>query len=460
MKILTKKHIARCTFFAIILLLGVFCYYKFFLNAKREVTVKKNVLSSSALSEETIYGPSYNPTLTFESMPISKVSNITFNILSHKNIRNIPVILKAQRYYIPLNYIAKVLHYTVFDKGELVSVIDKNNELLLTYDTYTSDTSTGDLRGKLITYNNEKYISISDIEQLFNLTAIFNFDERNITLVNSEVDNTSNYKSTDEDSEVALFRFEDFTNGEGYMKAENQVRVKCMGDYLYSSGIKFHIAWIPRFVAPTDGIDNDLLKANNISNVGFVNLLDYLINKGAEVGLHGYTHQSGNDRSAVGSDFTSEINNTEEEAATLIENSINTASALNIPVHFFESTHYSDTPLQQEVIKKYFKYAYEPYDYKNNNNIYKTDDNFFVPTPLGFVENEDPTPIIDKLNSHEPGILKSFFYHASIEMSYVDYSIDNDTLYSNFSADSPLVKLISAINDNGYTTVHVDELTD
>lgn len=460
MKILTKKHMIFSTFFVVILLLGIIGYNFFLENYNKKVTVKNNVLSSSISSKESIYGESYNPTLTFDEMPISEVSNITFNILGHKNINNIPVIEKAQRYYIPLNYIAKSLHYNVLDKGDLVSIIGKNNEILLTYDTYSTDTSSGDLRGKLLTYNNERYISISDIEQIFNLVAIFDFNERTITLVNSELSNAPTEKNLNEDSEVALFRFEDFTAGEGYMKPENQVKVKCMGDYIAQSGNKFHVGWIPRFVAPTDGIDNDLLKINTMANVGFVNLLDYLINRGAEVGLHGYTHQSGDDRSAVGSDFTSEINNSEEEASALIEKSINTASALNIPVHFFESTHYSDTPLQQEVIKKYFKYAYEPYDYKNNNNIYKSGDNFFVPTPIGFVQNEDPTPIIDILNSDNPEILKSFFYHASIEMSYVNYSIDNDTLYAKFDDKSPLVRLMSAINDNGYTTVHVDELTD
>lgn len=460
MKKFIKKILLSCTLLALIISAGTFLYYTKYKNSEKQVTVKNNVLTSSKAAEENIYGPNYNPAISFESMPISEVSNIKFNILSHKDITDIPVILKAQRYYIPLNYISKVLHYRLFDKGELTSLINKNNDILLTYNNYTSDDSSGSLRGNLITYNNEKYISISDIEQIFNLTAVFNFKERSITLLNCETEKNTVVKNIDEDSEVALFRFEDFTAGDGYMKDENMTKVKCMADYLNHSGIKFHVAWIPRFVAPSDNVDNDLLKENNMANAAFVNLLDYMINKGAEIGLHGYTHQNGDERSAVGSDFTKDVNNTEEEASALIEKSINTASALNIPVHFFESTHYSDTPLQQEVIKKYFKYAYEPYDYINNNNIYKSDDTFFVPTPLGFVQDEDPSPIVSALASHKAGVIKSFFYHASIEMSYISYSIDNDTLYSEFDADSPLNALVSAINDNGYTTVHVDELTD
>lgn len=459
MRILTKKFMLSFIFIVITILLCIFLYLNLDKNTDEEITIKNNVLSSSSLCEENIYGPSYNPTITFESMPISEVTNVTFNILSHKNLTDVPVILKAQRYYIPLSYISKVLHYRLFDKGELTSLVSKGNDILLTYNTFTSNNSSGNLRGNLISYNDQKYISISDIEQIFNLTAIFNYDNKSITFVNTE-DSKIDLKDVDENSEVALFRFEDFAAGDGYLKADNVVKVKCMADYLHSSGIKFHVGWIPRFVAPIDNIDNDLLKENNIANVSFVNLLDYLINKGAEVGLHGYTHQNGDERSAVGYDFSKDVNNTEEEAASVIEKGINTASALNIPVHFFESTHYSDTPLQQEVIKKYFKYAYEPYDYKNNNHIYKTDDNFFVPTPLGYVQDEDPSPIVDALNSHKSGVLKSFFYHASIEMDHVSYTIDNDTLYADFDSDSPLTKLVEALNDNNYATVYVDELKD
>ncbi len=455
---LTKKIILSTILFICILLIGIISY-NHFSSKEKLVTVKNNILSSK-LSDKTIYGPNYNPSINFDSTPISKVSNITFNILSHKNISDIPVILKSQRYYIPLKYIAKSLHYGLLDKGDLTSLVNKNNDIILTYNTFTSDSFSGILRGNLLTYENEKYICISDIEQIFNLTALYDFTSKIITLVNCDIERKITNQEADENSEIALFRLEDFTAGDSYLNAENMTKVKCMFDYLYFSNIKFHIAWISHFKAPTDNIDNDLLKQNNMANAAFVNLLDYAISKGGRIGLHGYTHQNGDGRSAVSMDLTKDCNNSEEEASKLIENAINTASALNIPVHFFESAHYTDTPLQQEVIKKYFKYAYEPYDYKNNNHIYRSDDTLFVPTPLGFVENEDTSPIVNALNSHKKNVLKSFFYHPSIEMEHVTYTIDNDTLYANFDSTSPLIDMVHALNENNYTTAYVDELTD
>ena len=45
-------------------------------------------------------------------------------------------------------------------------------------------------------------------------------------------------------------------------------------------------------------------------------------------------------------------------------------------------------------------------------------------------------------------------------MDHVSYTIDNDTLYADFDSDSPLTKLVEALNDNNYATVYVDELKD
>ena len=44
-------------------------------------------------------------------------------------------------------------------------------------------------------------------------------------------------------------------------------------------------------------------------------------------------------------------------------------------------------------------------------------------------------------------------------MEHVSYTIDNDTLYSNFDSTSPLVDMVHALNENKYTTVYVDSLT-
>ncbi len=256
-----------------------------------------------------------------------------------------------------------------------------------------------------------------------------------------------------------MFRFEDFTCGDTNFSDKNQAKVKCMANLLYSEGVKFHVGWIPRFKAPTDNIDNDMLTNNSMYNVGFINLLDYLINKGAEIGLHGYTHQSGNDRSAVGEELSKDVNNSIEDTKKVIENGIDVASALNIPISFYESPHYRDTKLQKEVIEEYFQYIYEPYDnstsYLHNNKK----NNLYVPTPLGYVSDpNDLSPIINGLKKNDPKVLNSFFYHPSIELDYVDFKIDKDKLDVTYDTNSPLQQIVNALKENNYNTIHISEL--
>ncbi|MDZ4957343.1 DUF2334 domain-containing protein, partial [Clostridium perfringens] len=117
--------------------------------------------------------------------------------------------------------------------------------------------------------------------------------------------------------------------------------------------IKYHIAWIPRFVAPSDNIDNDLLKNDSFENVAFINLLDYLINKGAQIGLHGYTHQFDDSKSAVGTELSHKIQNNEKDTRRVIESSIDTANALNIPYSFFESPHYKASGKQKLITNNF-----------------------------------------------------------------------------------------------------------
>ncbi|WP_243129568.1 DUF2334 domain-containing protein [Clostridium sp. HBUAS56017] len=431
----------------------VLSYYDFFSD---EVTIRNNVLSSYLLPDDD-FKSVYKAQLYFDYMPVSEVSNVTFNILSDHNIKNVPVLLKAQRYYIPVSYISKKLGYTDLNTDQLCSLQNNSTKILISSNSFTKNNITGSLRGNLLYKDNEPYISISDIEEIFNLFAVFNFQTNSISLLSSDVKAPKEIPLQD-NQDIALFRFEDFACGDSNLVDKNQTKVKIMASYLYSQGIKFHIGWIPRFKAPVDNIDNDLLENNNITNVGFINILDYLLNKGCEIGLHGYTHQHGDERSAVGEEMSKTVNSDEKSTRQVIEKGIDTASALNIPISFYESPHYRDTPFQQKIIGEYFRYVYEPYD-NSKKNIYKTKSgNLFVPTPLGFVENGSSASITNGLASNDPEVLKSFFYHPSIEVDYIDFNTNNDKLNYTLKDDSPMKTIVKSIKDNNCATIHVDEL--
>lgn len=435
----------------------IFSYFNFF--TKNPTIINKTVYSS--LLPKDNFKSIYTPKIKFSDMSTTEINNIKLNISNKTNITNVPMILKAQRYYVPLNFISKELNYTLDYSNDLFLLLNSSNNISLTENSYTKNAKKGCLRGNLINYNNTHYISISDIEELFDLIAIFDFQNKNISLISNYV-NTPDNSSILYTNKIALIRFEDFGCGYSNLVDKNQTKVKLMSNLLYSNGIKFHVAWMPRFIVPTANFDNDLLINDTMTNAGFINLLDYMINKGGEIGLHGYTHQSGNDPSGVGDELSENVNSAESETRMVIEKGVDTANALNIPISFYESPHYRDTPEQKKIISEYYQFIFEPYD-NSKKNIYSSNDyNLFVPTPLGYISNpvQDTNDLINKLNQNNPDTLSSFFYHPSIEINYVDFNIDDNKLNVYYNKNSPLQRIVKALKDDEYTTLHIDDLID
>ncbi|EKQ52862.1 MULTISPECIES: DUF2334 domain-containing protein [unclassified Clostridium] len=452
-----KKNLLIIFILPILLSIFIFShplfYYKFF---DKDITVINNVVYASSLPDDN-FKSSYTPKISFEDRPITKVSGVSLNILDESNITNVPMLLKSQRYYLPLDFICSKLNYKLDILDNKISISNSDNTISLTKNSYTKNSKTGSLRGNLVNIENSNYISISDIEEIFDLIAVFNFKIKNISLLNDNIKAPKDSPVLYNDK-VALIRLEDFGSGGNYAVDQNQTKVKLMANLLYSQDMKFHVSWIPRFKSPTDNIDNDLLTNNSIANVGFVNLLDYLINKGAEIGLHGYTHQHGDEKSGPGNELTKDVNNTESDVRAIVENGIDTASALNIPISYFESPHYGETELQKSVIEQYFQFIYEPFN-STTNNIYNLDDyHLFVPTPLGYVHNSDPTSIIDGLNDEDPDKLHSFYYHPYVELQYINFNTSNNKLNIIYDENSPLQKIVKTLKSDQYTTIHIDEL--
>ena len=455
-----KKKLFICLTLSVLLSIFIFCDPLFYFNIfNKNLTVINNTVYASSLPDNT-FKSEYTPKIKFEDNPITKVNGVRLNILNETNITNVPMLLKAQRYYIPLSFICSKLNYTLDNSSDSILLSNNDNKISLTEYSYNKNSRAGSLRGNLINSDGTYYISISDIEELFNLIAVFDFKNNNISLLSSDVKAPEDSSVLYSDK-VALIRLEDFGCGDYYSIDKNQTKIKFMANLLYSQGMKFHVSWIPRFKSPADNIDNDLLTNDNITNVGFVNLLDYLINKDGEIGLHGYTHQHGNEKSGTGEEMAKDVNNTEPETRAIIEKGIDTASALNISISYYESPHYLDTELQKKVISDYFQFIYEPFNGTENTNIYKSDDfHLFVPTPLGYIHDSDPTSIINGLNDDNPDTLHSFYYHPFVELKYIDFNTNNNKLNITYDGNSPLQKIVKTLKSDDYTTVHIDELID
>ncbi|MGG7079568.1 DUF2334 domain-containing protein [Clostridium sardiniense] len=420
-------------------------------------SIIKNGETESKLTHKD-YNGIYPQSDTLDNIKLSKVNDVKISILGKEVPKDIQVLLRSQRYYLPLDYVTKIFGYTSTKENPL-NFEKKDSKIIFSEKEAIINGKKYDLRGWLPKYENQYYISISDIEYIFSLTAVFDFKDNSVKLLKSNYNRATNGIAPLKDGKAALIRLEDFSAGGALYTDINQTKLKAMGDYLYSNGIRFHVAWVPRYKEPDINFDNDLLTNQCINNVGFVNLLDYMINSGAEIGLHGYTHQAGDSTSLSGIELSSKFNPTEQETKTVIESALKNANELNIPVYFFESPHYQATRKQKDVIQEYFKYLYEPYSVLYYTALKETDKgNVYIPTPLSYVQNHDTKPMIKNIENPRPDMLASLFYHPTLELDYITVSDANNTFTEKFADNSLIKSIVNALNKNGYSTINVTDI--
>ena len=369
------------------------------------------------------------------------------------------------RYYIPLKDVItgmggkyssqnNIVH---IDFSGLVIEIDVSNNI------YTKDSNQCSFYKQLISDKEENYISLFDLTKMLGLISDWDINGKIISLFTD----ARPIKPVEQPSTggTAVVRLEDVFCGSGeYAVPDQLVDLRVIADYLYSKSIPFAVAWIPRYKNPPEDLDNDLANEYSLFNIDFVYTLDYFIDRGGTIGLHGYTHQSGKSVSVAGIEFGDGVNDSESATRKRIESAISSAKSLGIPVGFFEFPHYSGTDLQFKIAEEYFDYLYEHplrvYNSKvvsriNNGRTVK-----YIPTPLDYVDSKDDMgKMLGKINALGKTSFASFYFHPHLDYEYVKISKDETgrPVYS-YSEDSLLHQIVNAIEKKGFRFVKISEL--
>lgn len=420
------------------------------------VNVKEDGTLASSKTPKNVLESKYVPKINSSDMNVSKVSDVKFCFLGKDFSKNPSIYYKAQRYYLPLDKVCSNLGFS-FDSSNGIITISKEDfkaSINVSSNTISKISSDSKLRGEVLNEDNTVFLSVSDIENIFNLNADFNFKDRTVNFVHNASFQKSDSPKT---GRAAFIRLEDFGASPYMQKDTTQKKFKVFADFLGSNNIKFHIAWVPRYKDPENNIDNDLLTNNSIENVGFVNMMDRLILNGGELGLHGYTHQYGNEISFEGTELSKKANASEEETRKVIESGIDTSSALNLPVTFYESPHYKATSKQLKIIEEYFQYLYQPAGIIDFTILRRKGDNLYIPTPLSYVKDLNVKPILRGLNHPLPYQLASLYYHPTKELDFIDVTFTKDEMFYTYDDNAPMKQIIKAIKDNGYVTAHVSD---
>lgn len=385
----------------------------------------------------------------------------------------LPVYIEKNRYYLPITeIIEKIGGKSKIENGTLT--LELNNSLVTVNanaNTFSLGDKTRKFKRPIISSDGISYISLIDLCIIFNLKTDWNIDNKTISLFfNREKLEVVTAPASEK---AALLRLEDITAGQRYSNSETLEKLRIISDYLYSENVPFHVAWVPRYIDPHQNpkVDNDPSKQNSMFNSDFIFTLDYFEDRNAIIGLHGYTHQYGNEVSIDGLEFhrgpRDRIPAADGYTQERINLAIASAKALDIPYGFFEAPHYAAAPNVLRIMEKNFDYLYQPYSpdgfSESKNLVVKKIDGRtvkYIPTPLEYVDGKgDTDKMIRKINTLRPDLLASFFYHPSIEFEDIKLSKDNTGYPSySYSPDSTLHRIVKAIKEKGYKFKTINEI--
>lgn len=375
-----------------------------------------------------------------------------------------PIYMQRNRYYIPLNEVIYTAKGKIFSQDNQANIKVNGNEINLNTKEsyYTLNGNKVNLRKRVILSGNIVYMSLFDLAKMLNLKVDWNI-ENNIVALFWNKDKLTTDKQP-QGGKTALIRFEDITAAQRYSSAESLEKIRIITDYCYSRNIPLHLGWVPRYIDPNNNIDNEPSEKNSMYNADFIYTLDYFVDKNGIIGLHGYTHQHGQEVSIDATEFSNIYNTSEKDVRDRLEHAISDAKKLEIPIKFFESPHYTATLNQKRIMEQYFDNIYEFRISGMERNITKVNVGNrqvkYIPTPLDYVNGKDDTDhMIKKIKSLRGDSLGSFFFHPSIEFDFIKIKKDNNGYPSyEYLGDSPLHRIINTFIDNGYTFKSIDSL--
>lgn len=283
---------------------------------------------------------------------------------------------------------------------------------------------------KVYSFDGENYMSLFDAAQMFDLAVVFNENET-VSVYNKEIPKWEAMSSMGK--KKSYLRLEDINAdygvGERYTHLGlEKLRVLC--NYLECTTDAFYIAWIPLYMNPPLGIENDISRNFNFYNADFVYTLDYMVKCGGLMGLHGLTHQWKNEVSAIGDEFGKDCGLTTEQIIQRFNEAKRICTELGYEYTFFEFPHYTATNEQMDLAGEHFDIIYQQY-YKfdkpgqietkkiNGKTVY------YVPTPADYVYSEyDLQGVLGRLDALKDYQERSLFFHPSLDYSKVGIATD------------------------------------
>ena len=262
---INKKII--CIFLMFFIFLSVSC------NTKN-IHVKEIPNQASANSNNELH-PNYTNFIGFDLIK----DNVNFKIDGKSLNLKLPIYLDKNRYYISLNEFTDQLNGTIekIDTFLNIKINDKDYSINLSNNIVNCPNNSFPLKKALLDQNNIYYIGFSDFSNMLNLYTRWDKNNKIISckINDLNMENIIPYQS--KINQIGLIRFEDVGLSSQPYDKEYFEKLRIIANYMKQKKIPYHIAWIPRYIIPNNGVDNDPLTKNNFEFAEMLYSLDYFI---------------------------------------------------------------------------------------------------------------------------------------------------------------------------------------
>lgn len=316
-------------------------------------------------------------------------------------------------------------------------------------------------RPYIFTYNNKEYISVYELINPFGYGLVADLNNNSAQVLKSEFD-SSEILISQNNSKEAYIRLEDIVadglkpGTKGNYTVDMLEKLKFTAEYLYNNNQEYYIAWIPVYASPADNYWNDVSQEYNFYNSYFLYVIDYMVDHNGHLGLHGYTHQYGNDESAIGYEWGEDTPYNEYEQQRRMVAAKENCHKLGYNDEFFEFPHYGATDAQMRMAEYYFDAIYQPYPENNLYNYitYTTRSGkmvYYIPTPADYVHFKRDSSIFDRIKSSvDNGYTLSLFYHPVIDENQFNAETVNGVRKWTYSQGGSLPEILSYITKLGF----------
>ncbi|MCC8098420.1 MAG: DUF2334 domain-containing protein, partial [Eubacterium sp.] len=351
---------------------------------------------------------------------------------------------------------AKLMGGELIRNGSIYRIRIGDKSTFLTY----SDNN----RPIVFLYNEVPYISLYELITPFGYEMTVDLDLNTCSVV--KYDNNVYINAPSSNSSSAYIRFEDIIadglkpGGEGKYTPDMIEKLRFTAEYMYLSGQQYYIAWIPLYVYPEGNYTNDILQQYSLYNSYFIYVLDYMTDHNGHIGVHGYSHQYGNDESAVGYEWGSDTPYSLTEQQERMIKAKQACRRLGYTEEFFEFPHYDATDAQLLMAENYFDAIYQAYCTPGNVLNYITYSErtgkrvYYIPTPADYVHykmDESVFSSIDKCIAN--GYALSLYFHPVIDKNSIEVTTVDGVRVWSYNDTAILPQVLNKVLGSNYSFI-------